>query len=451
MRLSTALVGGLFLSSASAFQHVKLSNNNNARAFTRGPLAASMYLDLNENVDRDIAGMDQWTYDVGVERVGGVQIDSQDGNDFNLYTTEPIAAGNFLIKVPAEVTFSSAQVKQELDVQAAVDYLVRLGAGDQASDFYLFVKLLAEYEKGNDSPWFPWLNAMPRLFYNSVSMTNFCYECLPPLVFALSRKEKVKFDNFKEALTKTDAVSTGSDELMKWAYNVVTTRGFPTPSGDKVISPLADYFNHGTDTEIDLQFDDEGNCYAVATSDIEAGSQLRMSYGCPTNPSQLFATYGFLDRSSPATFCKMMNYQPTPELIDIGLDNSRMLFYHDTGDISDEVWDVVLYDVLKVDRAAQESFYNAHMAGDFDTKQAFHQQYIGETSTVIKKHVDTFLETLETLSARTVGQDLNIHPRIPVILEHNQFVKETFLNVKAKLDPIVAQSAGNYAEAFAPR
>lgn len=65
--------------------------------------------------------------------------------------------------------------------------------------------------------------------------------------------------------------------------------------------------------------------------------------------------------------------------------------------------------------------------------------------------MDTFLETLETLSARTIGQDLNIHPRIPVILEHNQFVKETFLNVKAKLDPIVAQSAGNYAEAFAPR
>ena len=171
MRLSTALVGGLFLSSASAFQHVKLSNNN-ARAFTRAPLAASMYLDLNENVDRDIAGMDQWTYDVGVERIGGVQIDSQDGNDFSLYTTEPIAAGNFLIKVPAEVTFSSSQVKQELDVQAAVDYLVRLGAGDQAPDFYLFVKVLAEYEKGDDSPWFPWLNAMPRLYFNSVSMTS---------------------------------------------------------------------------------------------------------------------------------------------------------------------------------------------------------------------------------------------------------------------------------------
>jgi len=449
MRLSTALVGGLLLGSASAFQHVKLSNN--ARAFTRAPLAASMYVDLNENVDRDIASMDQWTYDVGIERLGGVQLDSEDGRDFSLFLTEPVAAGNFLVKVPAEVTFSSSQAKQELDVQAAVDYLVRLGAGDQASDFYLFVKVLAEHEKGDDSPWFPWLNSMPRLFYNSVSMTNFCYECLPPLVFALSRKEKVKFDNFKEALSKTDAVGAGDEDLLKWAYNVVTTRAFPTPSGDKVLAPLADYFNHGTDTEIELQFDDEGNCYALATSDIEPGSQLRMSYGCPTNPSQLFATYGFLDRSSPATFCKMMNYQPTPEMIDIGLDNSRMLFYHDTGDISDEIWDVVLYDILKSDRAAQESFYNAHMAGDFDTKQAFHQQYLGQTSTAIKKHVDTFLETLETLSARTIGQDLNTHPRIPVILEHNQFVKETFLNVKAKLDPIVAQSAGNYAEAFAPR
>ncbi len=170
MRLSTALVGGLLLGSASAFQHVKLSNN--ARAFTRAPLAASMYVDLNENVDRDIASMDQWTYDVGIERLGGVQLDSEDGRDFSLFLTEPVAAGNFLVKVPAEVTFSSSQAKQELDVQAAVDYLVRLGAGDQASDFYLFVKVLAEHEKGDDSPWFPWLNSMPRLFYNSVSMTS---------------------------------------------------------------------------------------------------------------------------------------------------------------------------------------------------------------------------------------------------------------------------------------
>ena len=38
--------------------------------------------------------------------------------------------------------------------------------------FRLMVKVLVEYEKGQDSPWFPWLNSLPRLFYNGVSMTG---------------------------------------------------------------------------------------------------------------------------------------------------------------------------------------------------------------------------------------------------------------------------------------
>ena len=70
--------------------------------------------------------------------------------------------------------------------------------------FYLFLKVLLEYSKGGESPYYPWLDSMPRLFYNSVSMTNFCYECLPPLVFSLSRRERVKFDNFYDALQQID-------------------------------------------------------------------------------------------------------------------------------------------------------------------------------------------------------------------------------------------------------
>lgn len=69
-------------------------------------------------------------------------------------------------------------------------------------------------------------------------------------MFALSRKEKVKFDNFKEALSKTDAVGAGDEDLLKWAYNVVTTRAFPTPSGDKVLAPLADYVSFSKRTAL---------------------------------------------------------------------------------------------------------------------------------------------------------------------------------------------------------
>jgi len=325
--------------------------------------------------------------------------------------------------------------------------LGKLGAAAQANDFSLFVKILVEYEQGDDSSFFPWLNSLPRLYFNAVSMTSFCYECLPPLVFSLSRTEKVRFDNFKTVLKKVPFVSpqvTSNETVLKWAFNIVTTRSFETNTQDKAIVPMGDMFNHGTDVDVELQYDEQGNAYAVSTTDIPPGKPIHMSYGDPTNPSKLFATYGFLDESSPATFCKIMNITPTPELRDIGLDFSRMLFFKETGEISQEVWDVILYDFLKGDKQAQQGFYQAHMGGDFQTKQQYHQHYLYDTSTILKKHVDDFIATLDTLGQKTAGKDMNEHPRIPVILQHNEFVRQTFLTVKNSLDPIVAQAGGQY-------
>lgn len=201
-------------------------------------------------------------------------------------------------------------------------------------------------------------------------------------------------------------------------------------------------FNHGTETEVDLTFDDSGNLYALANKDIPAGSPLRMSYGCPTNPSQLFAQYGFLDETSPATFCKIMSITPTQQLLDIGYGFDKMLFYRETGDVSQEVWDVLLYQILASRRDVQQAFYNAHMTGDMQTKQSIHGQYFLETATALKDHVDTFLKQIDELGQKTIGQDTNQHPRLPVIQRHNDFVRETFMRVKQNLDPMVAQASG---------
>ena len=198
--------------------------------------------------------------------------------------------------------------------------------------------------------------------------------------------------------------------------------------------------NHATEPDAALSFDEEGNCNVYATQDIPAGSPLSMSYGDPTNPSKLFAMYGFLDETSPATFCKITNITPNQELLDLGYDFSRMLFYKDTGDISEEVWDVMLYQTLASNKDDQQAFYAAHMNGDAETKNAIHQHYFAETSAALKKHVDTFLESLDELSAKGEGKDYNEHPRLPLILRHNEFVKNTFLMVKANLDPMVAQA-----------
>jgi len=387
----------------------------------------------------------------GIQQAEGFQLASEDGLDYSVVTSADIPAGQPVLIVPANMVLRASGCKQELmamssgGVEEAVKTMGRIGAGLSVPEFYLTLKILVEFEKGNDSPYFPWLNSLPRLYYNSVSMTSFCYECLPPLVFNLSREEKVKFDNLLEVLKKVDVISDGikqSPDIIKWAFNAVHTRCQGESGQDKFIVPMVDMFNHGTETEIALNFDGEGNCAAMTTRDVPAGSPLRLSYGDPTNPSVLFARYGFLDETSPATFCKMMNIKSTPEVVDIGYDFSKMLFYKDTGEISQEVWDVVLYSKVLANKPdVRKQFYDAHMCGDGNTKQAIHQNFFLQTSTEVKNHVDTFLKQLDELSSKAVGQDTNEHPRLPLIMKHNEFVRNTFVNVKNNLDPMVAQAS----------
>ena len=171
---------------------------------------------------------------------------------------------------------------------------------------------------------------------------------------------------------------------------------------------------------------------AYTTKDVRAGSPLRISYADPTNPSPFLATYGFLDETSPASFCKIMDMMP--EMSELGIDFSRMLFYKDTGGISDEVWDVVLYKVLAEDPNLQQGFYEAYMNGDLDTKNSYHNEYFPYTYEILKNHVDGTLEQLDKLAKSAYLEGWSTHPRIPLILEHNEFVYSTFKNVKIYLD-----------------
>jgi len=115
-----------------------------------------------------------------------------------------------------------------------------------------------------------------------------------------------------------------------------------------------------------------------------------------------------------------------------------MLFFKETGDVSEEVWDIILYAiVLDNNTEVQKAFYKAHMESDVATKNSIHAQYFSATSAVLKNHIDTFLHQLDELSEKATSKDIKEHPRIPIIMKHNAFVKETFLKVKTNVDAMV--------------
>jgi len=436
-----ALVARCLWTASSAFQMQPLFPASGTIVVPASSSSSTTRLgvvNVHESAPRDVAAFDEWASACGVQRSPGFQLTSQDGMEYSAVTAEGIPAQSPVLFVPSMMILTSNQAKAEFGrCEAAEQRLVSAKAADHISHFYLFLKILREYEMGEQSQWFPWLNSLPRYYSNGASMTPFCFECLPPLVGQLAANERVRYIQFFQALNFVDFISEStksSKELTKWAFAVVHTRCFETEDGDVKLVPMADMFDHGTEVEVDISYDEEGNCYAYSHYDIPGGNPLRMSYGDYTNPSRLFARWGFLDKSSPATFCKIMIKRPDDKLVKMGYDHSKMLFYKDTGDVSEEVWDVLLYMNLANDPGQQQAFYDAHTNGDYDIKQQYHSHYFSETLASLQNHVDTFLSSLDELEAKTEGRSVEEHPRLPLITGHNEFVRETFLRVKANID-----------------
>jgi len=312
--------------------------------------------------------------------------------------------------------------------------LTRAGLEDKIPLFRLYIKILYELEQGQNSPYYTYLNSLPRSYNTGASMTFACFDCLPPYASVLAMEERKTSVSFQKAakLAPLNLEVMKNVCALKWAYNVAITRSVEW-YGEFYLAPIADMFNHDIETEVEVSIDESGNCIASATRDVPAGSPLRMSYGSPYNPSPIFAKYGFLDNSAPATFCKLMDQKE--EMEELGYTFSDLLFYHDSGEISPQVYDVVLYSILKKNDPDQaNAFYQAVASGDENTKQSYHQNYFEHTIKVLQEHVDGTLKDLAKWSAKAKGYDLNTHPRVPVILHHNEFVQSTFWKVKAFLD-----------------
>ena len=105
------------------------------------------------------------------------------------------------------------------------------------------VKILKEYEMGDQSPWYPWLKSLPRYFPNGSSMTEFCTDLLPPLVGSLVEKDQKRYRQFYFGLKYVNFLNEDTKRnkaLAKWAFAVVCTRSFPTGDGDYQITPMGD-------------------------------------------------------------------------------------------------------------------------------------------------------------------------------------------------------------------
>lgn len=84
---------------------------------------------------------------------------------------------------------------------------------------------------------------------------------------------------------------------------------------------------------------------------------------------------------------------------------------------------------------------NAHRSNDYDAKNALHATYYPYTSNALMEHINSFLEDLNSLirKSETIGNNeiyvKNEHPRLPLIMRHNTYIKNAFQMVKSMYSP----------------
>ena len=159
-------------------------------------------ISLSENAQRDVYTMDDWAVNAGAQKAEGFELTSYDGQDYYAATNQDIPSGSPVLFVPNQMMITSSSVAQEFGdaLSQAENELVTCDCGELVPLFRLYTKVLVEYEKGENSPWYSWLNSLPRMYNTGASMTYACFECLPPYAAWLAMSERTNSVNFQKAI-----------------------------------------------------------------------------------------------------------------------------------------------------------------------------------------------------------------------------------------------------------
>ena len=77
------------------------------------------------------------------------------------------------------------------------------------------------------------------------------------------------------------------------------------------------------------------------------------------------------------------------------------------------------------------------MNRDAATKQSYHEQCFTQIHSKLQKHVDYLVNELEELGQNSWRKDIEKHPRLPLLMAHNDLILAIFERVQSNIDNMI--------------
>ncbi|XP_061602135.1 SET domain-containing protein 4 [Cololabis saira] len=230
-----------------------------------------------------------------------------------LQTLQTIEPGGMVISLPQSCLLTTSAVLDSYLGPYIKNWKPRL-----SPLLALCVFLVCERHRGEGSPWFPYVDVLPKTYTCPAYFTDDAMAVLPVSVRqrATEQREAVReihsnnqdfFRSLQPILSEpTEDVLTY--EALRWAWCSVNTRSvfmshppnsFLCGEDNYALAPFLDLLNHRPDVQVKASFNPVTRCYEIrSVSRTLRYQQAFINYGCHDN-QRLLLEYGFVATNNP--------------------------------------------------------------------------------------------------------------------------------------------------------
>ncbi|NXF10040.1 SETD4 protein, partial [Smithornis capensis] len=236
------------------------------------------------------------------------------GTGRGLMATKAFQAGDVIISVPEKCLLTTSTV-----LSSCLGGYIRNWKPPVSPLLALCTFLMAEKHAGQESPWKPYLDVLPKAFSCPVCWEQDAVTLLPEPLRKKAQEQRTRIQElytsskaFFSSLQPLFAEDTGTIfdySALEWAWCTINTRTiymeqpqrecFSLEPDVYALAPYLDLLNHSPDVQVKAAFNEHTRSYEIQTnSQCRKYEEVFICYG-PRDNQQLLLEYGFVAMDNP--------------------------------------------------------------------------------------------------------------------------------------------------------